>query len=172
MNDHAVMVLLGISSVAIAISGFSGVVAAFTGRADGKWLPEERFRAANMLILSLGACLLSFVPLTGELFRVPEPILWLTASGALLVFCSFYFVRTVILLRKPALRRPGALVAWVRVVYFICLALAIALQALNIAGVWAERGSGPFIAGLMLTLIPAGLQFAFLVLTPLNPADL
>jgi hypothetical protein len=41
MNEHAVMTLLGIGSVATAISGFSGVVAAFSGRADrlpyGKW---------------------------------------------------------------------------------------------------------------------------------------
>jgi hypothetical protein len=172
MNDHAVMTLLGIASVATTISGFSGVVAVFSGRADGKWLPAERFRTTNMLILSLGACLLSFVPLTEELFRIPEQTLWMAASLSLLAFCSFYFVRTIIMLRKPSLRRPGVLVEWVRVVYFICLILAITLQALNLAGVLVERGSGPFIGGLVFVLIPAGLQFTFLVLTPLSSTDL
>ena len=71
MNEHAVMTLLGIASVATAISGFSGVVAVFGGRAEGKWSPAERFRTTNMLILSLGAMrMLSFVPLTEELFQI------------------------------------------------------------------------------------------------------
>jgi hypothetical protein len=172
MNEHAVMTLLGIASIAIAISGFSGVVAAFSGRADGKWLPAERFRITNMLVLSLGAGLLSFVPLTEELLRVPDQALWIIASSSLLVFCSFYYIRTIILLRRPSLNRPGVLVEWVRVVYFVCLSLAIVLQVLNVAGVLVERGSGPFIAGLMFMLIPAGLMFVFLVLTPLSSVDL
>ena len=172
MNEHAVMTLLGIGSIATAISGFSGVVAAFSGRADGKWLPAERFRTTNMLVLSLGACLLSFVPLTEELLHIPDQILWIVASVFLLAFCSFYFVRTVLLLRRPTLSRRGVLVEWVRVVYFVCLSLAIILQILNVAGVLVERGPGPFIAGLVLMLIPAGLMFVFLVLTPLSSVDL
>jgi hypothetical protein len=172
MSEHAIMILLGISSVAIAISGFSGVVAVFGGRADGEWSPAERFRTTNMLILSLGACLLSFVPLTEESFQVPDPILWMTASSLLFAFCAVYGVYTVILLRKPNLRRPGGLIVWVRYVYFVCLTLASTLQALNIADVWVKRGAGPFIGGLLFVLIPAGLQFAFLVLTPLTSADL
>jgi hypothetical protein len=171
MNEHAVMTLLGIASVATAISGFSGVVAVFGGRADRKWLPEERFRTTNMLVLSLGACLLSFVPLTEELFHIPEDILWMTSSFQLLLFCVLYSVYTTIMLRKPRLRSPGVLIAWVRVVYFVCLALATALQALNVAGVLVGRGSGPFVCGLVFMLIPAGLQFTFLVLTPLSSAE-
>ena len=172
MNDHAVMTLLGIGSIATAISGFSGVVAAFSGRADGKWLPAERFRITNMLILSLGACVLSVVPLTEELLRIPDQALWIIASAFLSAFCSFYYVRTIILLRRPSLSRRGVLVEWVRVVYFVCLGLAIILQVLNIAGMLVERGPGPFVAGLTLMLIPAGLMFVFLVLTPLSSVDL
>lgn len=172
MNEHAIVTLLGIGSIATAISGFAGVVAAFRGRADGQWLPAERFRITNMLVLSLGACLLSFVPLTEELLRIPDHVLWTTASSSLFAFCSFYFVRTIILLRRPSLSRRGVLVEWVRVVYFVCLSVAIILQVLNVAGVFVERGAGPFIAGLMFMLIPAGLMFVFLVLTPLSSVDL
>ena len=172
MNEHAIMTLLGIGSIATAIAGFSGVVAAFGGRTDGKWQPAERFRITNMLVLSLGACLLSFVPLAEELLRIPDQALWIIASVALFAFCSFYYVRTIILLRRPSLSRRGVLVEWVRVVYFVCLSLAIILQILNVAGVVVERGPGPFIAGLMFMLIPAGLMFVFLVLTPLSSVDL
>ena len=170
MSEHAVMTLLGIASIAIAVSGFSGVVAVF-GRAEGKWSPEARFRTTNMLILSLGACLLSFVPLTAELFELSDRILWIASSSILVAFCAFYYVYTAIKLRNPDLRRPGVLIRWVRYVYFACLTAAIALQALNIADAGVHRGAGPFIGGLILLLIPAGLQFAFLVLTPLTTAD-
>jgi hypothetical protein len=172
MSEHAVLMLLGIASVAIAISGFSGVVAVFAGRADGKWSAAERFRTKNMLILSLVACLLSFVPLTEELFRIPDRILWMSASLLLFAFCAAYIVYTISMLRKPILRRPGTLVMWVRIVFFSCLILASILQALNIAGVLIERGSAPYVSGLVLVLIPAGLQFAFLVLTSLKSTDL
>jgi uncharacterized membrane protein len=171
MSEHAVMTLLGIASVAIAVSGFSGVVAVFGGRAEGKWSVEARFRTTNMLILSLGACLLSFVPLTAELFEIADRILWMTASSILIAFCAFYYVYTAIKIRNPELRRPGVLIKWVRHVYFTCLSLAIILQALNVADVLVKRGAGPFIGGLILLLIPAGLQFAFLVLTPLTSTD-
>jgi len=172
MSEHAVMILLGIASVAIAISGFSGVVAVFGGRADGKWSPAERFRTTNMLILSLGACLLSFVPLIEESFQIPDQIFWITASCFLFAFCTFYVIYTIIILRKPNLRRSGGLIMWVRVVYFVCLILASVLQALNVSGVLVKRSSGPFTGGLILMLIPAALQFSFLVLTPLTSTDL
>jgi hypothetical protein len=102
---------------------------------------------------------------------MPDQILWMTASLILLAFCACYFVYTIRMLRKPDLRRPGVLIVWVRYVYFACLALASVLQALNIAGKVVERGAGPYICGLMFVLIPAGLQFAYLVLTPLTSAD-
>jgi hypothetical protein len=172
MNEHAVLMLLGISSVAIAISGFSGVVAVFAGRADGHWSAAERFRTKNMLILSLVACLLAFVPLTEELFRIPDRILWMSASFFLFAFCTAYIVYTIHMLRKPILRRPGTLVMWVRIVFFSCLILAGMLQALNIAGVFVERGSAAYVGGLVFVLIPAGLQFAFLVLTSLRSTEL
>jgi len=171
MNEHAVMTLLGIASVATAISGFSGVVAVFAVRTDGKWAPAERFRTTNMLILSLGACLLSFVPLTGEMFQIQDESTWKFSSVLLALFCAAYFSYTVGMIRKLNLLRPGALIIWVGIVYFICLISAILLQVVNV-GVLTTPGPGSFIAGLILMLVPAGLQFAFLVLTPLTSDNL
>jgi hypothetical protein len=172
MNEHAILTLLGIASVATAISGFSGVVAVFGSRADGKWLPIERFRTTNMLILSLVTCLLSFVPLTEELFEISAPVLWISSSLLLGIFCIFFFAYSFNLTRKKSLRSKGVLIQWVRIVFFVCLGIAIVLQAVNVTGVFIERGPGPFVAGLLFALIPAGLQFAFLVLMPLTSTDL
>jgi len=60
MHENVVFVLLGIAGVASTFAGFAGVVATFGRRAQGKWLPEERFRLINMIVLSLLlACFLS-----------------------------------------------------------------------------------------------------------------
>ena len=108
MSEHAILTLLGIASVATAITGFSGVVAVFGGRAEGKWSPADRFRTRNMLILSLGACLLSFVPLLEELFRIPDHLIWITTSSVLILFCVAYFVYTAIMLLRAARQKAPA----------------------------------------------------------------
>jgi hypothetical protein len=64
-------------------------------RAQGKWLPEERFRLINMIVLSLVACLFSFVPLIQDLFHLAEVTLWTVANILLSIFCAVYFVYVV-----------------------------------------------------------------------------
>ena len=87
MLDNAAFVLLGIAGVASTFTGFAGVVATFGRRGEGQWLPEERFRLINMILLSLVACLLSFVPLIEDLFHLAEVTLWTVASVLLSLFC-------------------------------------------------------------------------------------
>src|SRR3954468_4568409 len=91
MNEHAILVLLGIAAVATTFSGFSGVVAVFGGRAEGNWAPEEQIRLINMLVLSLTVSLFSFLPLTEELLKISEPMIWRSSSLFLGVFCAIYF---------------------------------------------------------------------------------
>src|SRR3954470_13843816 len=91
MNEHAVLVLLGIAGVATTFSGFSGVAAVFGGRAEGNWAPEERVRAINMLVLSLAVFMFSFLPLTEELLKISDPAIWVSSSLLLGIFSAIYF---------------------------------------------------------------------------------
>jgi hypothetical protein len=168
MNEHAVLVLLGVGGVATTFSGFSGVVAVFGNRAEGNWSPEEQVRAINMLVLSLVVCLFSFLPLTEELLKISDSAIWVSSSLLFGVFCAIHFVYSIRVTRKLMRIRKGLIVGWVRIAFIVCLLSACLLQALNTAGMGIERGPGPYVAGLLLTLSLAGIQFAYLVLVPLR----
>jgi hypothetical protein len=171
MQENVLFVLLGINGLASTFAGFAGVVATFGRRAQGTWLPEERFRLINMIVLSLVACLFSFVPLIEDLFHLAEVTLWTVASILLGIFCVAYLVYAVLQRWRLNQSRHWALPLWVAAVLIIALGFAIVLQALNATGVLVERGAGPYVAGLSLLLTIAGLQFVFLVLTPLNSTE-
>jgi hypothetical protein len=171
MSEHALLTLLGISGVAATFAGFSGVVAAFERRARGDWRPEEHFRLINMVVLSLGTCLFAFVPLVGELLRLSESALWLTASLLAGASCAAYVLCAIPRRRRLGRSRPGVLPLWATVVFVLCLSAAAALQFLNAAAGPAGRGGGLYVAGLLLLLVAAGFQFAFLILAPLKPGN-
>src|SRR3954471_23333469 len=107
MSENAVLVLLGIAGVATTFSGFSGVVAAFGGRAEGNWSPEERVRAINMLVLSLAVSLFSFLPLTEELLKISDFAVWTSSSLLLGIFSAIYFFYAIIVTRKLIRIRQG-----------------------------------------------------------------
>ena len=167
MSEHAVAVLLGISAVAATFVGFSGVVAAFDRRAHGNWLPEERFRLVNMVVISLGICLFAFFPLAEELLRVSEKALWIIASILMGGFCALYVPCALPYRKRLGQSRPGFLPLWSTLVFVLALCLAAVLQALNASEIFVASGAGLYVAGLLLLLVVAGIQFAFLVLMPL-----
>jgi hypothetical protein len=168
MNEHIVLTLLTVAGVAATFAGFSGVVAVFDRRAHGEWFPEELFRLTNMLVMSLGACLFSLIPLIAESFHLSESALWALSSVSFGAFCTAYWVIAWTQRGRVARLRPGTLSVWAQAVVTACLSAALVLQGLNAGAVIVQRGPGPFVAGLWLLLIAAGLQFAFLVLEPLR----
>lgn len=55
--------------------------------------------------------------------------------------------------------------------FILSLCAAAILQVLNAGAIFVERGAGSFVAGLLLLLVAAALQFAYLVLEPISPAS-
>ena len=48
-------VLIGLTEIAVALAGFTGVVVVFGSRSAGSWLPGDRLRMGFMLEASLTA---------------------------------------------------------------------------------------------------------------------
>ena len=124
-----------------------------------------------MLLMSLGACLFAFVPVVEAVFHLPETTLWMTASVLLGVFYVAYLLYALPARLRLHRTRRAVLPMWATVTFILCLGFAAVLQALNAIAVVFGREPGPYVAGLLLLLMAAGLQFAFLVLTPLSPAE-
>jgi hypothetical protein len=168
MDERTVLILLGISGVAATFAGFSGVVAVFGRRAHGEWYLEDRFRLTNMLVTSLGACLFGFVPTVGVLLHLHERDLWAVSSLLMGGYCVTFFVNTLPILRHLTREHPGVLSLRASAVVFLSSGLAALLQLLNAVSILFHREPGPYVLGLLLLLIIAGLQFALLILRPLT----
>jgi len=168
MDERTVLILLGFAGVAATFAGFSGVVAVFGRRAHGEWFLEDRFRLTNMLVTSLGACLFAFLPTVGVLLHLHGSDLWAVASLLMCGYCVAYIVNLVPNWQHLILKHPGVLSARASVVVWASSGVAALLQLLNAISILFHREPGPYVLGLLLLLIIAGLQFALLVLRPLT----
>jgi len=168
MDERTVLILLGIATVAATFAGFSGVVAVFGRRAHGEWFLEDRFRLTNMLVTSLGACLFAFLPTVGVLLHIHGDDLWAISSLLMACYCVAYIVNLVPNWQHLLIKHPGVLSVRASVVVFTSSVVAAILQLLNAISILFHREPGPYVLGLLLLLIIAGLQFALLVLRPLT----
>src|SRR5258706_14434773 len=168
MDERTVLILLGIAGVAATFAGFSGVGAVFGRRAHGEWFLEDRFRLTNMLVTSLGACLFAFLPTVGVLLHRHGSDLWAVASLLMCAYCVAYIMNLIPNWQHLIFKHPGVLSAWASVVVLTSAGVAALVQLLNAISILFHREPGPYILGLLLLLIIAGLQFALLVLRPLT----
>jgi len=167
VDERTVLILVSIATVAATFAGFSGVVAVFGRRAHGEWFLEDRFRLSNMLVASLGACLFAFVPILGLLLHLDEPWIWAIASILMCVYCVVHIMHLWPNWQHLLRAHPGVLSTKASVVVSGSLYLSTLLQILNAASILFHREAGPYVVGLVLLLVIAGLQFSLLVLRPL-----
>jgi hypothetical protein len=169
VDEYVLHILLGFAGVGATFAGFSGVAAVFGRRAHGEWLPEDLFRLRNLMFMSLGVCLLAFAPLVLATWHLVQARTWALASlllGAGSIVYLLYARPASMRLRRE---RPDLMPTWASAVFIVALSVAAILQFLNIAGLFFERGAGPYLAGLLALLCVASMQFAFLVIRPLSP---
>jgi hypothetical protein len=170
VDEHVLHILLGFAGVGATFAGFSGVVAVFGRRAHGEWLPEDLFRLRNLMFMSLSVCLLAFAPLVLITWHVAVAPAWALASLLLGVGSMVYLWYARPASQRLRRDRPGLLPTWASAAFIAALCLAATLQLLNVVGLFFERGAGPYLAGLLLLLCVAAMQFAFLVIRPLTAA--
>ena len=152
-----------IAEIAIALTGFTGVVAVLGERARGKWRAVDLFRFNNLLTNSIGALFLAFVPILIHKLGVSEVTAWRLSSGLAAAYILIGFVRGLSIRRLPQdeqveIHRPvlGALVAIQAAVFSLLIA--------NALGVAYSGESGPFLVGLVWLLAFSAFQFVRLLL--------
>jgi uncharacterized membrane protein len=161
--------LIGIAEVGAAFVGFSSIVAIFGRRADGALAPMDRIRVRNLVEQALIVAILGFLPLALFRLNVSEPGTWTISSVVLGVVLSLGLVLWFI--RARALRKLASLRLWMAAVGTVSLGAALFLQVLNVTGWIFDSESGPYLAGLLLVLFLAGLQFALLVFSRLGTTE-
>jgi hypothetical protein len=156
-----------LAEIAIALAGFTGIVAVLGRRVRGEWAPLEWARLRDLLLASLGVVFFAFIP---QLLHsvIPEiPTVWRISSGLFalyhLTIMSLFFRRSGIpseLLRAPS--STPSLVAFIFTPPAVCVLLA---QFAVAFGFVPSAAYFVYFLALLWLLFIGSLQFVILLLS-------
>jgi hypothetical protein len=159
-----------IAEIAIALAGFTGVVAFLGQRARGDWRTVDLFRFNQLLAGSLAALLLSFAPILLFKLGVPEPLAWRASSGLLALYLAVSLAWSAQALRSlPEAERPE-IIPWMLNLIIAANISVFVLQVLCAAGIAYSGESAPVLVALVWLLAFSAFQFLRL-LRMLHPGE-
>jgi drug/metabolite transporter (DMT)-like permease len=157
--------LIAIAQVAVALAGFSGLIAAIRTAAPDGWHPRDIWSLSWMLGASIGALILALLPLWLALFGWSEDFVYRTSSA----FAFFYIGTFVCVMawagRRLTLRGYPPRVPVFPVAIALLLGVAAAVAAAGAVG-WLRGAVVPaYVGGLIALLVASALVLAvFLIL--------
>ena len=156
-----------LAEVAIAITGFAGVVAVFGRRSSGHWTAAEGNRLTALIVSSLTALFLCVLPFLLLSIPVSEATCWRVLSFVVVVSRIAFMTRLFRIVgearRVPEAEREVSLV--VSALFLAGDLVTIALLLANafwLAAVW------PYLAAIIWLLAQASITFARLILVPVS----
>lgn len=153
--------LIGLSQIALGLTGFTGVVVAF-GYRPTEWSKADRMRLFLLITSSIADIFLALVPLGLSELGLESPRLWRVASLismlCFLVIAILYFARFLDLNKKEREDVSIPLTLFLTVGTFANM-LA---QFLNAVGVF-RAAFGVFLFGLLWCLFVPAIQFGRMV---------
>jgi hypothetical protein len=150
----------GAIEVAIAIAGFSGIVAVF-GRDAGDWSNADRLLLRMLLTASASSCIFSFLPFVLLEAGIDQTLCWKSASGAVIVWSFGVAIYRYTQLKKIGLSTTD--VWWSRSISLFGV-VTMLLQILNVA-VYGEAWL--YLIGVLFQLTVAFGAFVRLLLASL-----
>ena len=151
------------AEVAIAITGFSGIVSIF-GRDKNSWSAADITRLISLLTASLSAFIFSLIALALISSGISEHLTWRIASGLIAI------ERIVWIFRITKTQRVFAISKQVVVFFYIFTGGNIAMMLLSAANAIFLQIMWPFAAAIVWYLIESSWVFVRLVLFPLRGA--
>ena len=154
-----VEILIGITEIAVALAGFTGVVVAFGSRSQGSWHPGDRLRLTFLLEASLtaGAFALLGLLLSSAGFEIAYSWAICSVGWSVYMLVSLLTSRSALKDNQSSHGDVDRIANRITATLFL---LMIALQGSN-AVLWNEFA--PFLAALILNLAGAAMQFTRLI---------
>ena len=143
--------------VAIAIAGFSGIVAAVGRRSPGSWTADDQLRLRVLLTSSASAGLFAFIPFILFETGLSAPVCWRLGSAAQVV----WFVGIFVYRRRQALQAGASDPAKLAPIWLVFIVVVGAGQVVN--AVYAAL-SWVYIVGVVFQLVLAFSAFTALLL--------
>lgn len=147
--------LFTIAEIAVALIGFSGVVAVLGHRGKGSWQPAERVRLLALTEPSIIALTGALLPATLQLALLGDEIVWRVSNLIVLLLHLLSFGAYIRRSRNTKTRLSQKLMASLAVVVF----LGLASSALNII----QYHEFTFTLGLLLGIAVAVFNFSLLL---------
>lgn len=157
--------LIAIAQIAVALAGFSGLIAAIRTAAPEGWHPRDIWSLSWMLGASIGALVLALLPLWLALFGWSEELVYRVSSAF-----AFLYIGTFVCVMAWAGRRLTLKGHPPRVPFFptsiaLLLGVAAAVAGVGAAGWWREWVAPCYVGTLIALLIASALVLAvFLIL--------
>lgn len=157
--------LIVFAEIAIAIVGFSGIIATFQIR-DGQ-IPRRSILAGLGYIVnaSFAATYLALLPLVLHFFGLSDSLIWSICSWHLAVLPLAF----IYLFNRDTrgVKRSTSHKAMHLAIQFVC-ALAALVNLLNALGIVFQQEPGPVLAGMVIGLGAAANLFSRLLLRPIK----
>ena len=163
--DH-VDVLYNLSEVAITLAGFIAIATVLRAR-NATVAGATRVRVINLLVASFGILLLAQSAVALLHANVAEHTTWQIASAlwvAITIAASTYNLRNHSMLVEAGMGLPAVL----NMLQWLTLLAVVVLQVANIV-LWAAFW--PFMVGLIMILVVAGISFTIIVLQFVKESD-
>ena len=151
--------LVGLAEIAIALAGFTGVVVAFGSRSEGAWHPGDRLRLGFLLEASLTAVGFALLGLLLISINISQSMSWIIGSAIWALYMTLSLTRSHLALKKDQDTHGDV----DRFANWITTGLFVALIAVQVANIFVWQAFWPFLAGILLNLAGAAMQFARLI---------
>jgi len=151
---------IALAEIGVVIAGFSGVVAVFGARSEGKWTPDDRLRLALLLVCSMTVVFFSLLPFVLAALHVPTAMVWRAGSG---VLCAWLILANILSFRRLARVRHRFKLAsrpWVKWLARIGDATAVSVLLYNV--IWTAE-AGPLLLVLLWLLLQSVIMFTELL---------
>ena len=164
-------VLEVIAEIAIAFTGFAGIVGALAGKKLSPTRPDVWLPFWGMIAVGLGIVLAALFPFLPYHLGASDQLSWAVSSAVVVVLlvCNFVFLSPRIFRAQRDGTFPKMPAFDVPIV--VCLLLAFVSQVLNTLGVGLPRSAGGLLIGLYLLLLLSGLNFAYVLYVLVRPQD-
>lgn len=157
--------LIGLSELAIALAGFSGLVVAIRTASRAPWHPRDVWSLSWMLGASIGALFIAMTPVLLFHMGVAEATLWVVTDVVMFLFTATFAVAMLVFSQR--LDRRGfpprvPLFPSVASLLFLLAGLTALLAAI---GIIPGLRTGAIVLGLIVSLLIAALTLVvFLVI--------
>ena len=146
--------LIAITQVAVALAGFSGLIAAIRTAAPDGWHPRDIWSLSWMLVASIGALILALLPLWLALFQWSDDVVYRASSAIAFLYIGTFVGVMAWTGRRLTLRGHPPRVPYFPAAIELLLGFSAVAAAVGAAG-WLHESVAPVYVGTLIALLMA-----------------